>query len=308
MLIGTEYPDDAAVYRLNENTALIQTLDFFPPIVDDPFQYGQIAAANALSDVYAMGGEPITAMNIVCFPCKSLGTDILTEILRGGAEKVAEAEAMLVGGHTINDEEPKYGLAVAGLISPQNILTKGGAQPTNRLILTKPLGAGIITTALKGELVPADVLEDMINWMSFLNKSAAEVASKFKVTACTDITGFGLLGHTLEMLRESNCGVLFYLDSVPMVKGTLELAQTGLVPGGAHVNREYVLEHLAYNVDINEAMIDILCDPQTSGGLLMAVEKDEAKQVLELLHRSGLYMAAEIGEITSEERGKIVLK
>lgn len=307
LLVGTESPDDAAVYRLNDEIALIQTLDFFPPVVDDPYYYGQIAAANALSDVYAMGGKPLTAMNIVCFPCHSLGTDVLLEILKGGASKVAEAGALLVGGHTITDEEPKYGLSVTGLVSPQEILTKGGARPGDLLILTKPLGSGIITTAHKGEMVSEQILAKMIAWMATLNKDAAEVAREVGVKACTDITGFGLLGHTVEMLRESGNGAVFYLDSIPLAEGVLEMAEMGFVPGGAKVNREYVWEFLEDGEKADNVWLDILCDPQTSGGLLMAVKKEKGAKALQLLKARNLTGAAVVGEIIAEEKGKVSL-
>lgn len=308
LIIGTDYPDDAAVYRLNEEVALIQTVDFFPPVVDDPFQYGQIAAANALSDVYAMGGRPLTAMNIVCFPCRKLGSDLLLEILKGGAEKVAEAGGLLVGGHTINDDEPKYGLAVTGLVAPDQLLTKGGAEPGDLLILTKPLGAGVITTAHKGDLVPGRVLKEMVHWMTTLNKDAAEVARQVGVRSCTDVTGFGLLGHAYEMIRESKLGILFYLDAIPFVEGTLELAQQGLVPGGARVNLEFLRDKIISDESIDHIFLDLLCDPQTSGGLLMAVGKDNADRAFELLQGKGLYRAAVIGELTQEREGQILLR
>ena len=307
LLVGTESPDDAAVYRLNDEIALIQTLDFFPPVVDDPFYYGQIAAANALSDVYAMGGKPLTAMNIVCFPCHSLGTDVLLEILKGGASKVAEAGALLVGGHTITDDEPKYGLSVTGLISPQEILTKGGVSPGDLLILTKPLGSGIITTAHKGGIVSEQVLQEMIVWMATLNKGAAEVAKEVGVKTCTDITGFGLLGHTVEMLKESSSGAIFYLESIPLVEGVLEMAEMGLIPGGAKVNREFVLDSLDSAEKVNETCLDILCDPQTSGGLLMAVKKEKGAEALRLLKEKGQTASAIVGEIVSEVKGKVML-
>jgi selenide,water dikinase len=308
LLVGTEFPDDAAVYRISENLALIQTVDFFPPVVDDPYHYGEIAAVNALSDVYAMGGRPLTAMNIVCFPCRKLGTDILVEILKGGARKVAEAGALLVGGHTINDDEPKYGLAVTGVVSPGEIFTKGGVEPGDQLILTKPLGAGIITTALKGGIAPAHSLEEMIHWMATLNKGAAEVARKVGVKTCTDITGFGLLGHIEEMIRDSGVDAVINVHSVPKVEGTLALAEAGVVPGGAKVNRDFLCDKLVFAAEIDEVMMDVLCDPQTSGGLLMAVKKEKAQEALRLLKIKRLSYAAVVGEITPGGKGQIVLK
>jgi len=307
-LVGTEVPDDAAVYQLDEERALIQTLDFFPPIVDDPFYYGQIAAANALSDVYAMGGAPLTAMNIVCFPCGKLGIDILVEILKGGAEKVAEAEALLVGGHTINDEEPKYGLAVTGLVHPAHLFTKGGARPGDILILTKPLGAGIITTAHKGDMVSEEILGEMVRWMAALNRDAAEVARQVDAQSCTDITGFGLMGHSYEVLRASRCGAVFYLDRIPLVSGVLDLAEVGLIPGGAKSNREHVKEHVVLSRGIDDLWLDVLCDPQTSGGMLFAVRPEKAAHALELLQSKADTCAAAVGEVTADTAGKIILR
>ena len=306
-MIGTEMPDDAAVYRLSSEIALIQTVDFFPPVVDDPYYYGQIAAANALSDVYAMGGRPLTAMNIVCFPCKSLGTETLVKILQGGAAKVAEAGALLVGGHTINDDEPKYGLSVTGVISPGDILTKGGVMPGDLLILTKPLGTGIITTALKREAVSPEVLDEAIYWMTTLNKAAAAVATRIGVQACTDITGFGLFGHTYEMIRESEVGVIFHADSIPLMKGVIELAEQGMFPGGARVNRDYLSSNLLFRGTSHPLLPDIFCDPQTSGGLLMAVSPGKIEEAMRLLKENGLSDFAIVGEATSTNKGKILL-
>lgn len=308
LLVGTEFPDDAAVYRLNEELALIQTVDFFPPVVDDPFCYGQIAAANALSDVYAMGGKPLTAMNIVCFPCRKLGTEVLVEILQGGAAKVAEAGAFLVGGHTINDDEPKYGLAVTGVVAPQEIWTKGGAEPGEQLILTKPLGSGILTTALKGDLVSAHSLEEIIHWMTTLNSGAAEVARQVGVKTCTDITGFGLLGHLYEMIEAgSGIDAVISLAAVPKVEGVLELASMGLVPKGARANRDYLHDKLLLAGEREDVLLDVLCDPQTSGGLLMAVKKEKAGEALQRLKEKGLTYAGIIGEIIPG-KGNLVLQ
>ncbi len=305
--MGTEYPDDAAVYRLSDELALIQTVDFFPPVVDDPFNYGQIAAANALSDIYAMGGRPLTAMNIVCFPCRKLGLEVLVEILQGGALKVHEAGALLVGGHTISDDEPKYGLAVTGLIAPGDIFTKGAVEAGDRLILTKPLGSGIITTAQKGELAPAAAMEEITRWMAMLNRDGAEVARQVGVKACTDITGFGLVGHIGEMILGSNLSAVIHVTSLPLVEGTLELAEMGLVPGGAKSNRDYLGDRLRSAGDIDEVWLDIVCDPQTSGGLLMAVKETEVDCALQLLKEKGHVYASLIGEISDRAAGRIYL-
>ncbi len=306
--MGTEYPDDAAVYRLAPDLALIQTVDFFPPVVDDPYSYGQIAAANALSDVYAMGGRPITAMNIVCFPYKTLGNEILLEILKGGADKVHEADALLVGGHTIQDKEPKYGLSVAGLIDPAQIWTKAGMQPSDLLILTKPLGMGILTTAQKADLLSAAQLEEAVFWMSMLNRGAAEAARELGINAATDITGFGLLGHAYEMVRESSVGIKFFLERLPVLDGVRQLAEAGIVPGGARVNKQYLESHVAGQEALDEIWMDILCDPQTSGGLLLAVPKERAGDLLRELHTRGLSWAAIVGEAVSRESGTLLLQ
>lgn len=306
--MGTEYPDDAAVYRLAPDLALIQTVDFFPPVVDDPYSYGQIAAANALSDVYAMGGRPITAMNIVCFPCKTLGNEILLEILKGGADKVHEADALLVGGHTIQDQEPKYGLSVAGLIDPAQIWTKAGMQPSDLLILTKPLGTGILTTAQKADMLSAAQLEEAVFWMSMLNRGAAEAARELGINAATDITGFGLLGHAYEMVQESSVGIKFFLERLPVMDGVRQLAEEGIVPGGARVNKQYLESHVAGQETLDEIWMDILCDPQTSGGLLLAVPKERAGDLLRELHTRGLSWAAIVGEAVSRERGTLLLQ
>ncbi len=305
--MGTEFPDDAAVYRLSDEQALIQTVDFFPPVVDDPFTYGQIAAANALSDIYAMGGRPLTAMNIVCFPCRKLGLDVLVEILKGGALKVAEAGALLVGGHTISDDEPKYGLAVTGLISPMEIFTKGAVEAGDLLILTKPLGSGIITTAQKGEMAPPDAMAEITRWMVELNKNGADVARQVDVKACTDITGFGLAGHTAEMVAGSNLSAIIHIPSLPLVEGTKELAEMGLVPGGAKTNRDYLADRISNVAKIDEVWLDIVCDPQTSGGLLMAVKETEAERAIKLLREKGLVYAAIIGRISDRGGGQIFL-
>lgn len=297
-MVGTEYPDDAAVYRLSPELALIQTVDFFPPVVDDPFDYGQIAAANSLSDIYAMGGRPLTAMNIVCFPCRKLGMEVLLQILQGGALKVQEAGALLVGGHTISDDEPKYGLAVTGLIAPGEILTKGAVEPGDCLILTKPLGSGIITTAQKGEMAPAAAMQEITHWMKLLNREGAEVARQVGVKACTDITGFGLAGHLGEMILGSDYCAEIDVHKLPLVEGTWELAQMGLVPGGARTNRDYLAERLHFSRDIDEVWLDIVCDPQTSGGLLLAVKEAEVDRALQLLKGKGLTYASCIGRIS----------
>ncbi len=308
LLVGTEYPDDAAVYRMSTDLALIQTVDFFPPVVDDPYRYGQIAAANALSDVYAMGGRPLTAMNIVCFPCKALGNEVLVEILKGGGDKVKESGALLVGGHTINDQEPKYGLAVTGVVHPGEIWTKGGGEPGDVLILTKPLGSGIITTAHKADMVSAALLEEVTAWMAALNKDAAEIGREFGISTCTDITGFGLLGHAYEMIAGSEVGITFFVERLPVLEGVIELAEQGLIPGGAQTNKQYLQEKVTLETGMDDIWLEIMCDPQTSGGLLMAVKQDKAAEMIKQLQSRGITRAAIVGEVTADTTGLIQLQ
>lgn len=304
-MVGTAAPDDAAIYRLTDDTALIQTVDFFPPIVDDPYMFGQIAAANALSDVYAMGGEPLTAMNIVCFPSRKLGFEVLKQILRGGADKVAEAGALLVGGHTIEDDEPKYGLAVTGLVHPLKIWTKKGSRPGDKLILTKPLGCGVIATALKAGMASDEAVQEISRWMAHLNRGAAAAFREVGINACTDITGFGLLGHAQEMAGAGEVGMRFYTERIPVLAEARDLAEQGLLPGGAHANRRFLKDCVCFSPSVSETIQDILFDPQTSGGLLAAVPPDRVDRLLELLRKKDLSYAAVIGEVTSGPKGVI---
>lgn len=270
-LLSAEIPfADAGVYRLDDERALVQSLDFFTPIVDDPASYGRIAAANALSDVYAMGGRPLTALSLVGFPA-CLDRSILVEILRGCAEKVAEAGAVIVGGHSVEDDEPKVGLAVTGLVDPARLVTSRGARPGDLLLLTKPLGTGLLATALKAEVLSEGDMAEAIAGMATLNKAAAEAMLEVGVSAATDITGFGLLGHALEMAQAS--GVLLELEGarLPAYPRALEMAQMGLVPTGSYNNREYYLPRVLDAAQLDRGVLDLLADPQTSGGLLLAV-------------------------------------
>jgi selenide,water dikinase len=270
LLVGLDAADDAAVYRLNDQQALVTTTDFFPPVVDDPYDFGAIAAANALSDVYAMGGRPLFAINLVAFP-DNLDRDILREILRGGAEKVAEAGAAIAGGHSVTDREPKYGLAVTGVVDPARVKTKGGGRPGDILLLTKPLGAGIVTTALKGEKAdPADVVAAVTS-MKQLNRGAAEAAEAAEATAVTDITGFGLLGHAHEMAHLGLVNFRFEWAKLPWLPGAPRYAELGAFPGGMGRNRDYFAPWLTFAPTITDRMQDMLWTPETSGGLLAAV-------------------------------------
>ncbi len=270
LLVGLAKADDAAVYQLNPDQAIVTTTDFFPPVVDDPYDFGAIAAANALSDIYAMGGEVLFAMNLVAFP-DSLGSDILREILRGGAEKVREAGAVVVGGHSVNDKEPKYGLAVTGIIDPAKVKRKGGAQPGDVLLLTKPLGVGVVTTALKRELATkADVASAVVS-MSTLNKSAARAAIAADAHAMTDITGFGLLGHAHEMATAAQVNFEFSVGQLPFLPGALGYGQQDIFPGGSNNNRTFFEPHVDFREGVAPLTQRMLWTPETSGGLLVAL-------------------------------------
>lgn len=286
LLVGFETSDDAAVYRLSDDTAIIQTLDFFPPVVDDPYTFGQVAAANALSDVYAMGGEPKIALNIVCFP-EELDPSVLGEILRGGADKVREAGAVLVGGHSIRDDVPKYGLSVTGVIHPEKILKNFGCREGDVLILTKQLGSGIINTAVKAELASDSAVREVIHVMTTLNKKARDAAEPFSIHACTDVTGFGLLGHCSEMAQASGAVIDLYVDQIAFMNGAEEYARMGLIPGGAYRNQDHVKEVLDAG-QVDEVYVDLLSDPQTSGGLLFALPEEEAEDFIKALESAGL--------------------
>ncbi len=302
-----EHADDAGVYKISNDLALIQTVDFFTPVVDDPYWFGQIAAANALSDIYAMGGIPKTAMNLVAFPINCMDIGILRQILEGGIAKVKEASAVLVGGHSIEDKELKYGLSVTGLIHPDRVLTKKNLKVGDQLILTKPLGTGIINTAIKGDFASSDMIDYVTRLMATLNRDAAEVMSAYPVHACTDITGFGLIGHLAEMVIGSGMGIRLIADQIPIIPEAIEYAKIGLVPGGAYKNREFrqSMVEFADNIDIYTQ--DLLFDPQTSGGLLICVEKNSAASLLNDLKLKGISDAAVIGEVFSDIKEKIAV-
>jgi selenide,water dikinase len=307
LLVGIERVDDAGVYKIRDDLALVQTVDFFTPIVDDPYTFGEIAAANALSDVYAMGGTPITAMNLVAFPIQSMGIEVLREILKGGLDKLREAEVVLVGGHSIEDQELKYGLAVTGLIHPDAILTNTGAQVGDRIILTKPLGTGIINTAQKGGMASPEAVQRAVEVMVALNRRAAEVMRGFHVHACTDVTGFGLLGHLCEMLGAGEIGMKISVDAIPILPKAEEYAAMGLVPGGAHRNREFYAPKVKGANDCPPPLLDILYDPQTSGGLLIAVPEEDVADLLRFLQEVGVKDARIIGEAVAKPRGRLIL-
>lgn len=282
MLVGYNTSDDASVYKIDDNTALIQTVDIFPPIVDNPYEYGQIAAANSLSDVYAMGGNPKLAMNILCIP-ENLPTDVVQGILLGGYEKVAEADAIITGGHTIMDPEPKYGLSVSGFAHPSKVIKNSNAKPGDILILTKALGTGILTTAAKAGLLNDRDYREMVNSMTELNKLAAEIMKKFPVNSCTDITGFGLLGHTYEMAYGSGCSIQLRSTDIPMLKSAVEMAEMGIIPAGAYSNRSHLEGKVFINESVKLAVSDVLFDPQTSGGLLISIPEKEGVKLISTL-------------------------
>jgi len=305
VLVGLERADDAGVYKISEDLALVQTVDFFTPVVDDPYWFGQIAAANALSDIYAMGGVPKTAMNLVAFPLKDMDLSVLRRILEGGLDKMGEAGVVLVGGHSVEDKELKYGLAVTGFIHPQRVLTKKNLTVGDRLILTKPLGTGIINTAIKGGLAGGKIIDSVTRLMATLNRAAAEVMQGYPVHACTDITGFGLLGHMAEMVVDSGLGMEIFADRIPIIPEALEFAGMGMVPGGAHKNREFRERIVDFSPSLDRVFQDILFDPQTSGGLLICVAEEAAEGLLERLKEKGSDQAAVIGKVVAEPRGRI---
>lgn len=308
LLVGLGQADDAGVYRVSDDLALVQTLDFFPPMVDDPFSFGQIAAANALSDIYAMGGVPKTAMNIVAFPAKTMDIGVLRSIIEGGLDKLREAGVVLVGGHTVEDSELKYGLSVTGYIHPDRILTKRNLQAGDRLILTKPLGTGIISTAIKGGLAGQDLTDRVTRAMTTLNRTAAMIMEGFPVHACTDITGFGFLGHLAEMVVDSGHGVRIGSADVPMYPEALEWAAMGLIPAGAYSNRSFRGAFVDFGAGVSRNVQDLLFDPQTSGGLLIAVAAGEAEKLVAALRAEGIDCAAIVGEVVAEPVDRIIVE
>ncbi len=300
--------DDAGVYKLSDDLAIIQTIDFFTPIVDDPYDFGQIAVANALSDVYTMGGKPLTAMNVVCFPINKFDISVLRDMLKGGIDKMKEAGVTLVGGHSIEDAELKYGLSVTGVVHPDCLVTNSGARVGDKLILTKPLGTGIISTALKAGTVSEETAAMVAKYMAALNKKASELMQEIGVHACTDITGFGLLGHACQLAQNSQVGIKVDSASVPIFPETEEFAKMGLCPGGLHRNREFYGKMVEFSNQVADYIQDILFDPQTSGGLLISLVPEAAEPLVSKLRKAGIREAAIIGEIISKPVGKILVE
>jgi selenide,water dikinase len=294
LLLGFQTDDDAAIYRLNDEMAIVQTVDVFTPIVDDPYQYGLIAAANALSDIYAKGARPLLALNVVGFPRK-LPLEILSDILRGGADKAGEASVMIVGGHSIDDPEPKYGLAVTGLVHPARFVTNGGAQPGDIIFLTKPLGIGAITTGIKQEKTPPEVAAEAVRVMGMLNRAASEAMMEVGVHAATDVTGYGLLGHLHEMTEASCAGARISVSAVPVLAGARDLAGDGAVAGGTARNLEWLTDKVWWAPEIDEVTQILLADAQTSGGLLIAVAPARADALEQAMRARGVETVARIG-------------
>ncbi len=299
--------EDAGIYKLSDDLALVQTVDFFTPIVDDPYDFGQIAVANALSDVYAKGGKPLLAMNIACFPVGKMDISILHTILQGGLDKLKEADVLLVKGHSVDDPELKYGLAVTGTIHPDKVVLNNTARVGDQLILTKPLGTGIIATAIKKGLAEEHTIKKIVGSMTTLNKRASELMVEVGVNACTDVTGFGLLGHACEMIEDTNVGMTIKASSVPIFVEAKSFAEKGMIPGGLNRNRDYREPMVDISPNVPGYLADILFDPQTSGGLLIAVSKDKAPDLLKKLHNADITEAAIIGEVVAKPKNRIVV-
>jgi len=297
--VGIEHRDDSSAYKVSEDLAIVQSLDFFTPIVDDPFTFGQITAANAFSDIYAMGARPITALNIVGFPVDDMDNSVLRDILRGGLSKITESGAVLAGGHSIKDDELKYGLSVTGVVHPDKIISNGGAKPGDALVLTKPLGTGIVATALKRKLISPDELDTMVKSMVRLNKYAADVVAKYTVHAMTDVTGYGLVGHLLEMLDSSLMDARIFVDQLPVLPGTFKYAEQDIIPGGLKSNLKFYKPRIAVGSGVTKIQELLAVDPQTSGGLLISLPMENAEAFVNDLHENGDVEARIIGEISN---------
>lgn len=297
LLVGLETRDDAGIYRISENLALVQTIDFFTPIVDDPNDFGQIAVANSLSDIYAMGGVPKTALNVLGYPSDIIDRATVIEILKGGYTKAKEAGVIILGGHSVKDPELKFGMAVTGVIHPDEIVHNSGAKPGDALILTKPLGTGILTTALKNENLPDDILHIVTQKMKQLNKTASELMKEHGANACTDITGYGLLGHLSEMAEASDVSAKIFSANIPLFPGAMDFSQRKQLPGGLLENQNYLRKYIRQQTHIGENLLNILFDPQTSGGLLISISGDKADDLLNKLKKNGYPESAIIGEV-----------
>jgi len=307
LIVGMETSDDAGVFRLRPDLAIVNTVDFFTPIVDDPYVFGQIAATNALSDIYAMGAEPRTAMNIVCFPKGKMDIRVLGEVLKGGAEKVQEAGAVVVGGHSIIDEEIKYGMAITGVIHPDKVIRNVGVQEGDALILTKPLGTGIISTALKKGKASKESVQASVASMITLNNTASKIMRNYPVHACSDITGYGLLGHALEMASGSSVTLILESSKLPILHRAPRLAEKGYLTGGCKRNRDYLQDKITVDKSIREGLVEVAFDPQTSGGLLIAVAQKYAAKLVDELQANGVKAATAVGYATSLQKAWVRL-
>ncbi len=306
LLVGFDTKDDAAVYKINEDIAIIQTVDFFTPIVDDPYIFGQIAACNAINDVYAMGGKPILALNVAIFP-EELLEDILPKVLKGGADKAKEAGVIVCGGHTIKGKEPAYGMAVMGMVSPKKIITNAGAKAGDLLILTKPIGLGVISTLIKADMADQHTQSTAIKLMTTLNKEASEACIEIGVNAITDVTGFGLAGHAHEVATASSVSIIIYPEKVPIIKEIIEYVEMGFLPAGLHTNRKFLEKDIYISENIDQALIDLMFDPQTAGGLLISCDPEKTDSLLKILHEKEIKDAKVIGKVTEKKEKHIYL-
>ena len=308
LLTGFEHAEDAGVYKLTDDLAIVQTVDFFTPTVDDPFVFGQIAATNALNDIYAMGAKPLTAMNIVCFPIKTMEKSVLREVLLGGLDKMREAGVLLVGGHSVEDNEIKYGLSVTGVVHPDKVFYNQGARAGDKLILTKPLGTGIISTAIKAEEASPEQISQAIRAMTGINKTACEIMiAENDAHACTDITGFGFLGHACEMIEGGDVGLRINSASIPVFAGVRDLMETGFIPGGLYRNKNFRINQVEKEQSCPDWIFDLLFDPQTAGGLFFSLPGEKAQKIVEKMLSSGISEAAVVGDVVADHPGKIIV-
>ena len=308
LLTGFEHAEDAGVYKISADVALVQTVDFFTPTVDDPFTFGQIAAVNALNDIYAMGAKPLTAMNIVCFPIKTMDKSVLKDVLQGGLNKIHEAGVLLIGGHSVEDNEIKYGLSVTGVVHPDNVLYNRGAKIGDKIILTKALGTGIISTAIKADEASPEQMLQVIQAMTSLNKKAAELMiAAGDVHACTDITGFGLLGHACEMMEGSDAGLRIDSRTIPVFDGVRDLMETGFIPGGLYRNRDFRIKQVVKEKTCPDWLFDLLFDPQTAGGLFFSLPAEKSEKLAKAMRNAGIADTAVVGEVVKEHPGKILV-
>lgn len=305
MIVGFDTSDDALVYKVRDDLAVVQTVDFFPPIVDDPYTFGQIAAANSLSDIYAMGGDPTLSMNLICFPT-CLPMDVMAKILQGGASKVKEAGAIIAGGHTIEDSEPKYGLCVTGFMHPDKVMQNSNCKEGDLLVLTKPLGIGVLTTANKAQLLDQKTYDEMVEAMATLNKYGKDVMMEVGANACTDVTGFGLIGHASEMAKGSGLTVELYSKNIPIIEAAIDFAKMGIIPSGAYNNREFVQSDVSFAPDVPQYMQDLMYDPITSGGLLISLPEQKAQELVEKLKGVTICNAI-VGRVTAKQDKAIVV-